>query len=136
MENKGDAETSGRRLERSTDCEAPPDLGPPRPVADIATVLQALADPTRLALVRSLATSDQPRACCSLGSTVTKSTMSHHFRVLREAGIIEQRLAGTRKLTSLRRRELEAAFPGLIGSVVGAAAGSERDGPSAGTAAC
>jgi DNA-binding transcriptional ArsR family regulator len=90
----------------------------PRPVAGITAVLQALADPIRLAVVRELATSDQPRPCGSFLQPVTKSTLSHHFRVLREAGIIEQRIEGTRKLTSLRRAELDAAFPGLLDSLV------------------
>jgi DNA-binding transcriptional ArsR family regulator len=94
----------------------------PRPVAGITVLLQALADPVRLAVVRDLATSTEPRTCYSLMQSVTKSTLSHHFRVLREAGIIEQRVEGTRKLTSLRRAELDDAFPGLLDSVLRAPA--------------
>lgn len=100
-------------------CGAPHDFGPPAPVGDITSILQALADPTRLSLIRSLATTDEPRPCCSLDYRVTKSTMSHHFRVLREAGIIEQRLEGTRKLTSLRRQAVDEVYPGLLDSVLG-----------------
>lgn len=107
---------------QGTHCAAPHDPGPPRPVGDITVVLQALADPTRLTLIRSLAATDEPRACCTLDYSVTKSTMSHHFRVLREAGIIEQRLEGTRKLTSLRRRQLDEAYPGLLETVLRAPA--------------
>ena len=88
------------------------------PVAGITTLLQALADPLRLDLVRDLAASPEPRPCGSLVQSVTKSTLSHHFKVLREAGIIEMRIEGTRKLTSLRRAELEAACPGLLDSVL------------------
>ena len=92
----------------------------PRPVAGINVLLQALADPVRLGLVRDLAESTEPRPCGSLVQSVTKSTLSHHFKVLREAGIIEMRIEGTRKLTSLRRAELEEACPGLLDSVLGA----------------
>ena len=88
------------------------------PVAGITVLLQALADPVRLSLVRDLAESSEPRPCGTLIQSVTKSTLSHHFKVLREAGIIEMRIEGTRKLTSLRRAELEEACPGLLDSVL------------------
>jgi DNA-binding transcriptional ArsR family regulator len=91
---------------------------PSGPVADIATVLQALADPVRLAMVRSLAGSVEPICCSSFQVPVTKSTLSHHFRVLRAAGLIEQRAEGTRKLTTLRRAEIDAAYPGLVQTLV------------------
>lgn len=94
-----------------------------QPVAGITELLQALADPVRLSLVRDLASSTEPRPCGSLIQSVTKSTLSHHFRVLREAGIIEMRVEGTRKLTSLRRAELEEACPGLLDSVLRAPVG-------------
>lgn len=90
----------------------------PAPVAGITVLLQALADPVRLDIVRDLAENQGPRPCGSFVGTVTKSTLSHHFKVLREAGIIRQRVEGTRKLTSLRREELDAAFPGLIDSIL------------------
>lgn len=90
----------------------------PRPVAGITVLLQALADPVRLALVRELAECKGPRPCNSFVQTVTKSTLSHHFKVLREAGVIAQRVDGTRKLTSLRRDDLDAAYPGLLESVL------------------
>ncbi|TMC49533.1 MAG: helix-turn-helix transcriptional regulator [Chloroflexi bacterium] len=93
------------------------DLGS-HPVAGLTTVLQALADPVRLAIIRAVAA--EPRTCGGFDVPVTKSTLSHHFRVLREAGIIEQRCEGTRKLTSVRRAELEAAYPGLLESILSA----------------
>ena len=92
------------------------------PVAGISTLLQALADPIRLELLRALASSSQPVACGSFQVPVTKSTLSHHFRVLREAGVIEQRCDGTRKLTSLRRHDLDACYPGLLDSLLRAPA--------------
>jgi len=91
---------------------------PPAPIAGIAEVLQALADPMRLAIVRRLAEGEEPRACSSFDLPVHKSTMSHHFRVLREAGLIEHRCHGTWKLISLRRAELDALYPGLLESVL------------------
>jgi DNA-binding transcriptional ArsR family regulator len=94
------------------------------PVAEITVVLQALADPARMAIVRGLAESGGARSCGSFELAITKSTLSHHFRVLREAGIIEQRHEGTRKLTTLRREELDAVYPGLLGSVLRAAEAS------------
>lgn len=95
----------------------------PQPVAGIAVLLQAFADPVRLALVRDLAESTEPRPCGSLVRSVTKSTLSHHMKVLREAGVIEMRIEGTRKLTSLRRAELEEACPGLLVSILRAPVG-------------
>ena len=86
----------------------------PHPVAPITELLQALADPVRLAVVRDLATSTEPRPCGSLLQSVTKSTLSHHLKILREAGIIQMRVDGTRKLTTLRRNELNEAYPGLL----------------------
>ncbi len=90
----------------------------PMPVAEITAVLQALADPMRLAMVRQLADWGEPRTCGEFALPVTKATASHHFRVLREAGLIEQRSDGTRKWTRLRRAEVDAVYPGLLNSVL------------------
>ena len=53
---------------------------------------------------------------------VTKSTCTHHFRVLREAGVIQQRQQGTSRLNTLRRDDLEARFPGLLATILQSAA--------------
>ena len=87
---------------------------------ELASVLHALSDPMRLQIVVGLATGDD-RPCGSFGLPVTKSTCTHHFKVLREAGVIRQRLEGTTRLNSLRRDDLEQRFPGLLDSVLGAA---------------
>jgi DNA-binding transcriptional ArsR family regulator len=84
---------------------------------DLAGVLHALSDPMRLRIVAGLAAQDG-RTCKSFELPVTKSTCTHHFRVLREAGVIRQRLEGTTKLNSLRRAELDERFPGLLDSVL------------------
>jgi DNA-binding transcriptional ArsR family regulator len=93
---------------------------PARHELDLAPVLHALSDPMRLRIVAGLAVQDD-RTCKSFDLPVTKSTCTHHFRVLREAGVIRQRLEGTTKLNSLRRDDLDARFPGLLDSVLRAA---------------
>jgi DNA-binding transcriptional ArsR family regulator len=91
---------------------------PAREELQLPAVLHALSDPHRLKIVRILASDPEPRACGTFGLKVTKSTSTHHFRVLREAGVIEQRRMGTTKLTSLRREDLEERFPGLLDAVL------------------
>jgi DNA-binding transcriptional ArsR family regulator len=81
-------------------------------------VLQALGDPVRLQIVRTLYTDGGRRPCGTFGLPVAKSTASHHFRVLREAGVIHQRAAGRERLTELRHDDLDARFPGLLQSVI------------------
>ena len=87
---------------------------------ELPAVLHALSDPQRLQIVRLLAERDAPVPCGSLELGVTKSTATHHFRVLREAGVIHQSPSGTTKLTMLRRADLEARLPGLLDAVLAA----------------
>ena len=87
---------------------------------DLPTVLHALSDPQRLRIVRQLAERLAPCPCSSFGLDVTKSTLTHHFRVLREAGVVSQAVAGTSKLNTLRRADLDIRFPGLLDAVLGA----------------
>ncbi len=84
----------------------------------LSAVLHALSDPQRLRIVVLLATTDVPVPCGSIALDVTKSTATHHFRVLREAGVVHQTPTGTSKLTQLRRADLEARFPGLLDAVL------------------
>jgi DNA-binding transcriptional ArsR family regulator len=97
---------------------------PTRDELEIETVLHALSDPQRLQIVRHLATDGTPRRCGGFDLCITKSTLTHHFRVLREAGVIDQREEGTARLNTLRRDDLDARFPGLLDAVLGAAAGA------------
>ncbi|MFI6647746.1 ArsR/SmtB family transcription factor [Streptomyces sp. NPDC050529] len=77
--------------------------------------LSALADPVRLQLVRDLAGSeDWTRSCGSFDVPVGKAALSHHFSVLRGAGLVEQRDLGPKRVNRLRREEFEARFPGLL----------------------
>ncbi len=94
---------------------------PAREDLELAAVLHALSDPQRLRIVQTLAADPEPRPCGTFGLEVSKSTMTHHFRVLREAGIIEQRSDGTAKLNALRREDLEHRFPGLLDAVLDSA---------------
>ena len=87
---------------------------------DLTTVLQALGDPARLRIVRALDEREEV-ACGAFGLGLAPSTMSHHLQVLREAGLVETRREGHRKLNTLRRDEVEARFPGLLASVLAAA---------------
>jgi DNA-binding transcriptional ArsR family regulator len=86
---------------------------------DLTDVLHALSDPVRLEIVRLLA-DQKERPCSAVEAKVAKSTLSHHFKVLREAGITFTRANGTHRLVSLRIDDLEARFPGLISSVLNA----------------
>jgi DNA-binding transcriptional ArsR family regulator len=78
----------------------------------------------RLQIVRALADGAE-HTCKSFGLPVTKSTCTHHFKVLREAGVIQQRAQGTTRLNRLRREDLETRFPGLLGCVLKAARHAE-----------
>ncbi|MEW9555450.1 ArsR/SmtB family transcription factor [Nonomuraea sp. NPDC050783] len=84
---------------------------------DLQDVLRALADPTRLTIVRTLRT-DPERACGTFPVDVAPSTLTHHFRVLREAGVIRQREDGTRRWTALRLEDLDIRFPGLLDAIL------------------
>ncbi|MFJ8822573.1 ArsR/SmtB family transcription factor [Streptomyces sp. NPDC102467] len=98
---------------------------PDRAEIRLEAVLHALADPMRLAVVREMAAArgvdSQGFSCSHFDLPVTKSTSTHHFRVLRESGVIEQVYRGTTKLNGLRRADLDALFPGLLDRVLDAA---------------
>ena len=91
---------------------------PDRTEIELPAVLHALSDPQRLEIVRRLADSEGPCACGSIKLAVAKSTMTHHFRVLRESGVIRQERDGTTKLTELRREDIDSRFPGLLDAVL------------------
>jgi DNA-binding transcriptional ArsR family regulator len=86
----------------------------------LASVMAALSDPVRVTIVRSLAAQGE-LACGTLDLGVSPATRSHHFRVLREAGITLTRPEGTHRYVSLRRDELDERFPGLLDAVLSAA---------------
>jgi len=91
-------------------------------------VLAALADPTRLLIVRALLDQDN-QSCCSAASCCTeiaKSTLSNHFRILREAGIVRTTKKGVENLNTVRTAELNERFPGLLKTVMKVAASENR----------
>ncbi len=83
-------------------------------------LLGALSDPTRLGIVRVLSDGAE-RGWGELRAPVAKSTLSHHLKVLREAGVTQTRQEGTRCFVTLRRDSLEARFPGLVPALLSAA---------------
>ena len=86
---------------------------------DVVTLLQALSDPVRLAMVRQLwGCDDGELACGRIEVPVTKSTATHHLKILCRAGLTAERSEGTRKFIRLRRDELDRRFPGLLESVL------------------
>ena len=81
-------------------------------------VLHALSDPIRLDILRCLAAGE--RLCGTFEFPIAKSTLSHHFKLLREAGITHTRVEGVRRFVSLRRDDLDARFPGLLDALLAA----------------
>jgi DNA-binding transcriptional ArsR family regulator len=84
---------------------------------ELAAVLHAMSDPIRLRIVAELAEAGE-RSCGAFNLPITKSTCSHHFRVLREAGLISTRVAGKSRINVLRREALEERFPGLLEAIL------------------
>jgi DNA-binding transcriptional ArsR family regulator len=84
---------------------------------ELSRVLYALSDPVRLDVVRQLAREGEA-SCTALDRGRPKSSMSHHFRVLRDAGVVLTRCEGTAHMNSLRREELDRRFPGLLDAVL------------------
>ncbi len=84
---------------------------------DLAKVLQALSDPVRLLLVRMLA-AEKDLSCSALCLGRPKSSMSHHFKIMIEAGLLRVDVAGNTHRNNLRLDDLENRFPGLMPSVL------------------
>lgn len=92
---------------------------PNRDDIKLSAVLYALSDPIRLQIVRRLLVETE-LSCKDFGPDPAKSTLSHHFKTLREAGVTSKRPVGTVHYISLRKDDLEARFPGLLRMVAGA----------------
>lgn len=90
---------------------------------NLPDVLSALSDSIRMEIVRFLA-DGREHGWGELQVPVAKSTLSHHLKVLRAAGVTRTRQEGTRCFVTLRRDDLEARFPGVLASILAA---SERD---------
>lgn len=99
-------------------------LHPTRDQIELPMVLDCLSDPTRLAIVYNLAMHDQAATemrCGDFNAFSGKSNLAYHFARLREAGLIQTRIAATTRYMKLRREDLDARFPGLIDAVIKAA---------------
>ncbi|MFJ3957134.1 ArsR/SmtB family transcription factor [Arthrobacter sp. NPDC090010] len=89
---------------------------PERGEIELGHVLGALSDPLRRHVIHELLHGDDgvERTCTSFGLPVSKSTRTHHFRVLREAGLVRQVDRGNMRGVTLRRDDIEQRFPGLL----------------------
>ncbi|MEU2791200.1 helix-turn-helix domain-containing protein [Streptomyces sp. NPDC007100] len=101
---------------------------PDRAAIRLEDVLHALADPMRMRIVRCLAAAQGELSCADVHLPVSKSTCTHHYRVLREHGVISQIYRGTAKMNVLRRADLDELFPGLLERVLEAAQLQEERG--------
>jgi DNA-binding transcriptional ArsR family regulator len=93
---------------------------PDREEIRVEAVLQALGEPVRLQIVRVLADVPEGIACGEIELPVTASTRAHHLRTLREAGVLSTHIEGTRRISKLRREDLEELYPGLLTGILGA----------------
>jgi DNA-binding transcriptional ArsR family regulator len=94
-----------RKTTRTKEREAPP----------LDRVMKSLGDPVRLSIVRQiLACAEGEKTCGSFAYDITKQTFSHHMAILEEAGLVQGRPDGTRRLISLRVKDIERAYPGLL----------------------
>lgn len=80
-------------------------------------IFHALSDPVRLEIVQRLSRVEEA-SCGELDGGRPKSSMSHHFRILREAGLVRTSVAGTVHQNTLRRSELNERFPGLVDAIL------------------
>jgi DNA-binding transcriptional ArsR family regulator len=95
----------------------PDEDGHPSPdEMDLRTVLSALSDPLRYGIVAALLREPEgtARTCASFDLPVSKSTTTHHFKILREAGLVRQVDRGNSRAATLRRTDLDERFPGLL----------------------
>jgi DNA-binding transcriptional ArsR family regulator len=84
----------------------------------LTDVMYALSDPARVYIVRRLARAGEPLSCGQITGDRPKSSMSHHFKVLRASGILETVVEGTEHRNVLRSSELEQRFPGVMKAVL------------------
>src|ERR1700758_2694209 len=96
------------------------------PIEDVTVegILHALSDPVRAAIFTDLATSDSAHNCSTFLNVtekkIPKSTLSHHFKALREAGLIRAERRGVEMHNTSRCPEIESRFPGLIAAIINA----------------
>lgn len=85
---------------------------------ELTDIMYALSDPTRLEIVARLADAGRKMTCGEFDLNRPKSSMSHHFKILRSAGLVETLIEGTEHMNALRVAEIEQKFPGVLQSVL------------------
>jgi DNA-binding transcriptional ArsR family regulator len=97
---------------------------PPLDAISVEGILHALSDPVRVAIYAQIVGSECPRSCSNFlhirDKAIPKSTLSQHFKALREAGLIRSERQGVEMHNTSRCAELEERFPGLIPAIIGA----------------
>lgn len=87
----------------------------------LESVLYALGDPVRLDIVLRIGSGGCLNCSAAAPENLPKSTLSHHFQILREAGIIASERRGTEVVNTLRCKDLESRFPGVFATIITAA---------------
>jgi DNA-binding transcriptional ArsR family regulator len=98
---------------------------PDRSVLTLAAVLYALGDPVRLTIVQRLAAEGELTCGVAYPFPIAKSTLSHHLKILREAGVIQVRQQGREYYNRLRSAEIDARFPAVLAAILAAAPAPE-----------
>ena len=109
---------------------------PPIEAVRLEAILHALSDPVRVAIFSDIAGASCAQTCSAFSSVgdrdIPKSSLSQHFKVLREAGLIHSERQGVEMHNTSRCTEVEARFPGLIPAIISAHAAEAKSAPSAG----
>ena len=104
-----------------------PFVHPQRDAITLQGVLHALADPVRLDIFRRLVRSEAGISCVRCAPPeMAKSTLSHHFNVLREAGLVRSEKRGTEAVNVPRLDDVDGRFPGLVTAIMAAAESCSR----------
>jgi len=86
---------------------------------ELANVLTALGDETRLAMLGYLARNEgREMTCGQFNALGAKTILSYHLAKLREAGVVRVRPEGTKRMISLRRNDLDERFPGFLDAIL------------------
>ncbi|NJB80554.1 ArsR/SmtB family transcription factor [Xanthomonas arboricola] len=97
-----------------------------------AAILHALSDPNRAAILAKILTAGHVEACASVAElgdrVIPKSSLSNHFKILREAGLIRSERHGVEMRNHSRFPEINARFPGLVAAIINAYASDNADG--------
>jgi DNA-binding transcriptional ArsR family regulator len=87
-------------------------------------ILHALSDPVRVAIFSDIAGADCAQTCSAFAQVndkpIPKSSLSHHFKLLREAGLIRSERQGVEMRNTSRCEEINARFPGLLPAIMNA----------------